>query len=445
MKTIVLPMHVLLATAMSFTVVGCANTAAMQKVKQQRLHGRLNNALKVGGSPLEDTYYACLLNGIEQGLPLDQIRQDCAIEAIDLSSKGYGDTRLPGTPDTGPIRTETEPFDPRTVSAACHSGDPRRGAGKQTNSTEPVGYRGSDAFKESSKVPPDKKDAKGADGKLPLGGEGYGYGTYGGKDKKDEETGLPYKGLSKEESMDKKAEAIMKANEALEKYRKAADAAIAETDPVKKAQLVNEATKAKQEWEKALEKAQDDPNLGIDSSQTTGEITPCEEALQSAREFLYECHRTGWKYPGCASMEAAKNHCPDPTQIYVDPDGEYACVQKIDTEALKNAWVAKCEELVQFDPGGDNPCHPPKFDGKGRFAPQDRYDNFCESTPETYIEPGSSSCIKVFEIRPFGEPDLQKLYVWGLKNLGGPVVVIPDKDPKPPVGPGPGPDPTPPQ
>jgi hypothetical protein len=432
----------LLVFCLPLDLMAAANSSAAKALRQQKLEKMLKDSFSIGGSPLENTYYACLLNGLEQGLSLDQIREDCAIEAIDLSSKGFGDTQLPGAPSTYPHAPDPKDFDPYTVTAACHSGDPLV-AGGAAPKEKPTGYKGSDAVRDSNKVPPEKK-AK--DGQIKIGNstlEGYGYGSYGGKGEKDPETGAAYKGLSKEESMDQKAEAIMKAVEALEKYMKAQQDAIKETDLSKKIDLINEATRLKEAWEKARDKALEDPNLSTNTSMTANDITPCAEALQTAREFLYECHRTDWKYPGCASMQAATNHCPDPTQVYIDPEVGYACVPAIDTEALKDAMVAECEQLVQFGPDGDNPCHPPRFDGKRPFAPEDTAGNFCESSPLTYIEPGSSSCIKVVEIKPFGEPDIQKLYVWALNKFGGPVVVIPDRDPKPPVGPGPGGDPAP--
>lgn len=432
----------LLALCLPLTAMAAANSTAGRILRQIKLEKMLKDSFSIGGSPLEDTYYACLLNGLAQGLSLDQIREDCAIEAIDLSSKGFGDTQLPGAPSTYPHRQDPEPFDPTTVTMACNSGDPAVAAGSPRD--KPVEYKASDAIRESHNVP---ASMKGKDGKIMAWNspsEGFGSGTYGGKGYVDEAENV-YIGLSKEESMAQKAEAIMKAMQALEKYNQARQEAIKEPDPVRKAGLVNEVTRLRAEWEEALKKALQDPNIVKNNSMTTNEITACAEALQAAREFLYECHRTDWKYPGCASMQAATRHCPDPTQVYVDPESGYACVPTIDTEALKDALVAECEMLVNFGPDGDNPCHPPKFDGDKRpFAPEDSAGNFCESTPETYIEPGSSSCIKVVEVKMYGEPDIQKLYVWGLKNLGGPVVVIPERDPKPPVGPGPGPDPAPP-
>ena len=432
----------LLAACLSSNLMAASTSSAAKFLRQQKLEKMLKDSLSIGGSPLEDTYYACLLNGLEQGLSLDQIREDCAIEAIDLSSKGFGDTQLPGDPDFYPHARDPEPFDPGKVTTTCNSGDALIGGG--SSKEKPTGYKASDAVRESEKVPAGQK---GNDGQVKLGEssiEGYGFGTYGGKGQKDPETGAKYKGLTKEESMNQKAEAIMKANEALEKYNKALQDAIKETDLTKKVELINEAAKLREAWEKARDKALEDPNLTTEQSMTVDGITPCAEALQTAREFLYECHRTDWKYPGCASMQAAANHCPDPTQIYIDPEVGYACVPQIDTEALKEALVAECEKLVNFGPDGDNPCRPPNFDGSKRpFAPEDTFDNFCESSPTTYIEPGSSSCIKVVEIKPYGEPDIQKLYVWALNKFGGPIVVIPDRDPKPPVGPGPGPDPGP--
>ena len=107
--------------------------------------------------------------------------------------------------------------------------------------------------------------------------------------------------------------------------------------------------------------------------------------------------------------------------------------------ALKTAWVERCEELKRFNPGGPNPCEPPQFDpsqrtGKGKIG------DVCND-PAAYVDPDNNDCIATFQVtRPFGEPNLQELAVWGLNKLGGPIVVLP------PGGtevPGPGPQPRP--
>jgi hypothetical protein len=103
--------------------------------------------------------------------------------------------------------------------------------------------------------------------------------------------------------------------------------------------------------------------------------------------------------------------------------------------------VERCEALKRFNPGGPNPCEPPQFDesqhtGNGPLV------DVCND-PAAYITPDNGDCVATFTIQPFGEVDLQQLAVWGLNKFGGPIVVLPPRDPDPPSGPGPQPQPGP--
>jgi hypothetical protein len=423
---------VIAGTSLIFTVAGCAlNPSGTAKLR----HAQATSQLANGGQTAKDIYYACLLNGLAQGLPLAQIKDECAVKLGKAATRG-----LPGAdevPERGvieiPLKPKTKPFDPSAITAACEAGDGTISQ-KQTHSDKPVMYRGSEVGGSVIKVKNSEM-------------EGHGYGSYGGYGKTDPEDNVPYQGLSKEESMKQKAEAIKEAKEALEKYQKAQQAADKEQDPDKKKQLQAEADKLQKEWTEKHEKAHEDPNKKPKgSTQVSQDPSECEQALEYARELLYECHRTQWGSASCKDLEAKMSHCPDPTQIYVDPEAGYSCVVKIDTEALVNAWVASCETLKRFDPsGGGNPCRPPTLDGSGRYVANDPTDAFCKSGPDTYVTPdvgGSTICLRTIDIKPYGEPDFQKMIVWGLDKFGGPIVVIATKDPKPP-SPKPGPEPRP--
>jgi hypothetical protein len=424
------------------TVPGCG-PPSYQKAARQR-HAEAVNVLSAGG-PLADSYYACLLNGLAQGLPLSQIKDECAIKLLDEAAKELGaDVPADGVPggDIPAGRGSDEPFDPTKITASCHSGDPGISSGRDagvssgkqtgTQSAEVLGYKGSEAHPA---------------GKIKVGKsewEAYGYGSYGAKGKVDKEDGLEYRGLSKEQSMKEKADAIEAAEKALKAYNDAKEAAAKETDPAKKAELEKNVEKAKKAWQEAHDKANRDPNKKPQgTSRVTQEPSDCERALQHAREVLYECHRNGWRSAQCKELEAAMKGCPSPKQVYVDPDVGYACAPSIDAEALKNAWVERCQELKRFGPGGDDPCLPPNVDPSGWYAGGTMRD-ICKPGPQTYIEPGSDMCLTTVTIQPFGQPDIQKLAVWGLDKLGGPVVVFPTKDPSPPPQPGPEPRPAPP-
>lgn len=423
---------VVAAAAITLGVTGCAlSPSGAAKLR----HAQANSQLANGGQTAKDIYYACLLNGLAQGLPLAQIKDECAVKLGRTATNG-----LPGAdvPERGvieiPLKPKTEPFDPSKITAACEAGDGNISQQKQTHSDKPVMYRGSDVGGTVIKVKNSQM-------------EGYGYGTYGGYGTTDPDDNVPYQGLSKEESMNQKAEAIKEAKEALEKYQKAQDAANKEQDPDKKKQLQAEADKLHKAWNEKHEKAVEDPNKKPKgSTHVSQDPSECEQALEYARELLYECHRTQWGSASCKDLQAKMSHCPDPTQVYVDPEAGYSCVEKIDTETLVNTWVASCEQLKRFDPsGGGSPCRPPTLDGSGRYAGRDATDALCKSAPDTYVTPdvgGGTICLRTIEIKPFGEPDFQKMIVWGLDKFGGPIVVIGTKDPKPP-SPKPGPEPKP--
>lgn len=402
-------------------VAGCA--PSHQKVQlQKQLYAKTSHTLQQGGPGLQNAYYACLMNGLAQGLPLTQVSDDCAtkLTAPDGSKPGAGGVGGGGItlPNGG------SPFDPASVSANCASGDPRRG---QTNSEKPVGYP-------ASSIP--------GKGWTKVGGmEGFGYGTYGGKGMKDED-GKEYIGLSKEESVKQKDEAIKAALKALEEYQDLRSRADKETDPAKKAELEKQAKEADKKWREAHDEASKDPNKkepGFPNSRTAGESSACEMALQSARETLYECNRNGWKTQTCQSLQAKMNHCPDPALIYVDPDAGYSCGQAMDAEAVKDAWVQRCQEIVKYGPGGDNPCQPPKVAGNGRFVDGSGKD-ICLN-PKAMVNPDSGVCVATLEVSKFGQTDINQVIVLALDKIGGPIVVLPHT-PRPP-SPRPGPEPRP--
>jgi hypothetical protein len=371
----------------------------------------VNKALAQGGGFLRDAFYACLLNGYYQGLPLNQIKKECETKLLN-PDKGI---------DFGPfndvIGGNTKPYDPaKAVTANCAAGDPRRAAG-------------------SSSIP---------------GWGGYSWGKPKGQE-------ASKKGLDESESRRRKEEAIEKAKDEEKKFweleKKAEEAAKKEKEAEKtgdqakideaKAQQQAAEQAASEQAKKALdaaENARKDPNESEASARTAQDVNPCQEALQYAREFLWECQRTKWKSYDCQALQAKMQRCPDPAQIYVDPEQGYSCGTKFDGEALKNAWVARCEQLKR--PGPDsNPCEPPKVDADGHYI-EGKIGDICKD-PAAYIDPHSEECAAPIEIKPFGQPDLRQLMVWGLNKLGGPVVVLPPRGDTKPPSPRPSPDPRP--
>lgn len=406
---------IILAT---LTVIGCKLTPQKaQKIRYTQVTQTLQQLGKYG----QNTFYACLMNGLAQGLPLTQVSDDCAIQltAPDGSNPSGGFN----FPNGG------SPFDPASVSANCAAGDPNH---SQTHSAKPVGYP-------SSSAP--------GMGWTKVGGwETFGYATYGGKGVKEKgEDGkeFEYVGLSKEESMKQKEEAMKYALKALETYQNLRDAANKETDPAKKAELEKKAKEADLEWKRRFDDASKDPNKkepGVPNSRPVGGESTCGMVLQSARETLYECNRNGWKTHSCQSLAAKMKHCPDPALIYVDPDAGYSCGAAMDAEAVKDAWVERCEEIVKYGPGSDNPCKPPKVFGNGRYV--DGNSNDICSDPRAMVEPASGACIGTLEVKtPFGQTTIEELIVLALDKIGGPIVVLP-LGPKPPPHPN-GPEPRP--
>jgi len=131
------------------------------------------------------------------------------------------------------------------------------------------------------------------------------------------------------------------------------------------------------------------------------------------------------------------NNCPDPTLILVDPDQGYTCAGKPDAatvEAIKKAWVARCEENKKFGPD-TNPCERPTLDESGQV--KGKIGEVCND-PHALVNPDSDVCAVTFHItKAWGQPDIQDTIILGLKKLGGPIFVLPPRNPRP--GPVPGP------
>src|SRR5688572_30178658 len=73
---------------------------------------------------LADSFYACLLNGLAQHLPLKQIQDECEIKLLLEGEKGTV-VGVERTPPTGGLPGAHDPsnYDPSTVSAKCSAGE----------------------------------------------------------------------------------------------------------------------------------------------------------------------------------------------------------------------------------------------------------------------------------------------------------------------------------
>jgi hypothetical protein len=214
--------------AASSLLVSLLALGACARATQRPSAQKVREILAKGGPFAEGSFYTCLLNGYEQGLPLKQIQKDCETKlAIDdgkdsaprqlaISSRGFG--------------RQSTYFDPAKVTAACHSGDARIAGG-------PDGH---------GRVIKNYLDGRSVD---------WGTHSWGGKGQCDS-SGC-YKGLTEEESSRQKKQAIDDADAAVEKYKEAK--ADAEANP-KDAKKADDAAKAKRAAEEAVEKAGKDPN-----------------------------------------------------------------------------------------------------------------------------------------------------------------------------------------
>lgn len=379
---------------------------------------RVREILAKGSPYSESSFYACLLNGYEQGLPLKQIQKDCETKLAIDDGRGFGPAAAGEL--LGEFAKAGTYFDPGKVTAACHTGDGRVAGGP---------------------------DARGRVIKNYLDGRSVDWGDYswGGKGQCDSKG--CYKGLTEEESMQQKKQAIDDADRKIEEYRQKKAEADADPDDAAAAAAALAAKKAASE---AAEKAGKDPNKvekkdpepSPNVSSSGPDASPCEEALQAAREILGECQRTAWRNGSCQALFAKLKGCADPSLILVDPDAGYVCGEKLDPEAIKNAMVDRCRQLKRPVPGGPDPCVPPDIDPSGRFARTGSSDDWCHS-PLTLVDPEAPECIGTVTVQEFGTPDMQELLVWGLNKLGGPIVVLPNRHPSPSPKPGPDPRPAP--
>jgi hypothetical protein len=403
-----------------------------------------------GGIFVEDSMYACLADALAQGIPYMQALELCETKLLESGLEEFGEKPFDALADL-PDREKV--FDGSKITASCSTADP--------------GISGNSNVFEHS------------DGRV--------WGSYSWG------SGEGMKGLSEAESRAAKATAVEEAKAAeavsvaVELARKKLFEELGKKNAGSGSQaLVNaiyQLSAAAQEAEnEKVKKAQSDPNAKPPTTPTptttttTTETTPttqpsptttptttpqppptttettspqrgnnsseCEEALQQAREFLYECNRTGWKSSECQQLKARMYRCPNPTQILVDPEQGYTCGDTPDPLALASAWKERCEQLKR-GVDGTNPCEQPRIDGSFRKVSGNGGFDPC-TDPAARVDPESGACAGTLVLPNLGEVDIQAIAVYGLHKFGGPVFVIP-KDPRPEGGWSPGPEPRPPR
>ena len=392
-------------------------TGVFAQLRQKKQFAAANTVLTKIGKFAEDSFYSCLLNSYNQGLSPAQARNECATKLLEDDKKGFG-----GSLEN--LRPGSEKFfDPSQITAACNSGDPTRG---QTSGSNTIPGRGTYTWGRGSYTKDDR-------------GTGVGKGLSESESRAIKEANV----REAEKAEQEYADVILKLVEANVELKKAE----ASGDPSKIKAAKEAVAKVETDFKAAAKKAETtnkeanrDPNLG-GISRSAGEPSACDLAVEGARELLRECHRTQWKDFRCQQLQANMNGCPDPALILVDPDQGYSCGAKVDPEAVKNAWVAKCEQRVKVVPDTANPCSPPTFDSFGRFG-KGKMSDIC-GNPYAQTDPDNDECSNVTIGKQFGEINIQEVIVVGLNKLGGPIFVIP-KNPKPPrpgADPRPGPRP----
>ncbi len=426
--------RVTLAIVLALQLSGCNDLPRLPDTEKARA---LEKIIIQKGPAINDAMYGCLANALVQGIPYLAALQGCETKLLGEQASGGG-------APSGPTGTSTgggKMFDPTSVKAACFSGDP-------TKSSDAPPGGGSDVFSSHGKD----------------------WGTYSWG------SGTGFNGLTYAQSAQAKADAVRQA----ELLRQAADLAddayhkvldVTGSHYVPGAQqLVNTAAKAAIEAaakaNAAAQNAEQDPNksatpptpptptkppkpkpTGSDGGTQPGgqtpkqqgsEDSPCEQVLQAAREFVYECNRNGWKSYECQQLKARMEGCPDPALILVDPDQGYACGSRADPVAVANAYRERCQQLTQGVDGQD-PCAP-KVVTDGRFISDAAFD-VCRS-PFALIDPESNACATPLKVRDLGG-GIEDVILFGLNHLGGPIFVLPANprpsgwNPKPEPRPGP--------
>jgi hypothetical protein len=375
-----------------------------------------------GGESLSDAFYTCLLNEHAQGIPFQQIEHDCEAKVDKSLGTGADATRLGAVP--------RKDFDPASVQADCAPNE-RVAEGSGEQKTSPYGWY---SWGKANQYEKGLTEAESRAAKEQAIKEYE--AAQREEDQADEK-------VRKAEAEEKKAQAAAeKAAKAGDKQKaEAAKKAAQEAEQKTEAAAKNSRASHKNAEDKRKEADADPNQKEVPVGESSREASECEQALQNAREILFECNRTGWKSADCQQLLARMHDCPDPATIYVDPELGYSCGEAIDPEALKAAWIEHCERLKDPGPEG-HPCTAPTVDGDAHYVLAGKIaelTNICKN-PYAHVDPGESDCVATVEAKPFGTPQIHQLTVWGLNHLGGPIVVLPDTTGQTPPHPGPGGD-----
>jgi len=245
------------------------------------------------GSPFaEDSMYACLLDAYHQGLSVNQALRTCQFTLLKDADIGFG-----GDPWAAAGMSKPKPnvYDPGKVKAQCNAGDPGRGSGRDAGTKAPLQHF----------MYLDLEKGRGFE--YTAGGKGESGGM--GEDQYGQTGVVTFQGLSADESFKQQQKAVAEMDAAQKEFD---DLVAKQTkqlqsqgkkaeDWEKNAQMKAERDAAAKKLDTAKKKAEADPNAKVSgvNRPSTNEPSPCQQALQEAREFLRECNRTGWKALEC--------------------------------------------------------------------------------------------------------------------------------------------------
>ncbi len=397
-----------LAGLVPFMMMACSGKASQKSVSL---------AVMLASNPTaEATLFSCLFNAYQQGLTIQAAYDLChsvlseGSQDLQLDPLGRGGISLGGGESDGGV----------TFGAgACGRGDPRLGSG-------------------SAGTPIHE----------PALGENLTYGGEKGSEFKNGGGWGKWAGLSEQEARDSRQVALDKHNAALLEFATAKDTTAKATkerervlaDP-QSTQSQKDAAVAAENQAKADEKkkrdastkageaAKADPNRLPPNVAHPGLNNRCAEAMARAAAVLIECNRNGWKSPGCASLLAKMQGCPDPSLIYPNPaDGSISCGELALSDDVRRAWDLQCDpRLVLYGPEGV-PCKPLDVDGKTVKA---RPEDVCND-PRAHVT--EDNCIIFVRMGQGYDETLMRIpsdiIIWAVQHkLGGPVFVLPVEGP----------------
>ena len=363
--------------------------------------------ITAGGPFAEGSYMACIHSYAAEGLAMSQVYELCATQLSAQSAVGFAG----GAPFAMPTNSSNA-LDMGSVPNACGQVDARHAFG--------VG------------------DVQYNQGYGPFAGV-HRYGRYTWGDAPG------YLGLTNEESAKLKNDRVLDAEHLYMAWVASRDLArrTGKTADIQAAQADWLA------WQAAKKLALQDPNLGprhgghhedpatthaggdtpkgTHDPEATAPNSACASVRAAARELVAECHRTGWKSTQCQQLMAQIKGCPDPTLIYVDPDAGYSCAPTVDPQLVIDAWTRLCEQNTTSGPEGGSPCNKPTPSASGRIL--QGYDAPLCGNPIALTDPETDGCIAVLSVDTFGDTDIGDLIVWGQGVFGGPIVVLPQRDP----------------